>query len=228
MRSVILLHGAIGASDQLISLQDVLKDKGFTVFTLDFSGHGGLPFDDNGFGIPAFAEELRNFITTNKIEKPNIFGYSMGGYVALYLASGSADLIGNIATLGTKFNWTPEISAKEIKMLDVVTLKEKVPKFAEALNKRHGSQWEKLLNKTAQMMIEMGSDNPLKPSHFNGIQNKVLLGWAEGDTMVTKEETETVLGQLRNAKMFVLQNAKHPIESVNVNELAKILIPHYK
>src|SRR5206468_4121330 len=137
------------------------KNSGLEVFSFNFSGHGKTNFNTNGFSIPVFAEELEKFIINNKIVKPSIFGYSMGGYVALYLASQNANLLGNIATLGTKFSWSPEIAQREIKMLDAKTISEKVPKFAEALKNRHGVQWQELLNKTSQMMVELGNNNIL-------------------------------------------------------------------
>ena len=45
-------------------------------------------------------------------------GHSMGGYVALKLALKRPELVDRIITLGTKFNWTPEVAAKEVKMLN--------------------------------------------------------------------------------------------------------------
>lgn len=227
MQSFILLHGAIGASDQLLPLETLLKEKGWNAFTFNFSGHGQTPFDPNGFNIPVFANELKEFISKNNLTKPNVFGYSMGGYVALYLASQYPELLGEIVTLGTKFAWTPEIAAKEIKMLNASTITEKVPKYAEALQKRHGTSWQELLNKTALMMIELGNNNVLASKELSKIKNKVLIGLADNDNMVSVAETDAVFDQLQSAQRFTLPNTKHPIESVNINELATILVDFY-
>ncbi|MES2761481.1 MAG: alpha/beta fold hydrolase [Bacteroidota bacterium] len=223
MKSIILLHGAIGAKDQLEALSVELKQQGYTVYVLSFSGHGQVSFK-NAFGIEQFANELEEFINSNKLEKPTVFGYSMGGYVALYLAHQQRVLVGNIITLGTKFDWLPEIAQKEIKMLDSKTIIEKVPKFAEALQKRHGNDWELLLQKTAEMMIGLGNTNLLNAEVFSSIENKVLLGLADKDTMVGLEETTTVFKQLKNGSMYMLPNTKHPIETVSASLLAKIIV----
>ncbi len=222
MQNIILLHGAIGAKDQLEPLAVELKQQGYTVFTLSFSGHGQTPFATN-FGIEQFALELEQFITVNHLQQPTVFGYSMGGYVALYLAKQQPTLLGNIITLGTKFEWSPEISAKETKMLDSKTILEKVPKFAEALQKRHGHDWELLLQKTAEMMIELGNKNTLSLNDFASIENKVLIGLADKDNMVTLEETTTVYKQLKNGAMYMLPNTKHPIETVDSKLLAELV-----
>lgn len=222
MKTIILLHGAIGAKDQLEPFAVELKQQGYNVYTLSFSGHGQTPFQTN-FGIEQFALELEQFIKTNNLDKPTIFGYSMGGYVALYLAKQQPTLLENIITLGTKFEWSPEISAKETKMLDSKTIIEKVPKFAEALQKRHGNDWKLLLQKTAEMMIALGNKNALSLNDISSIENKVLIGLADKDNMVSLEETTTIYKQLKNGAMYMLPNTKHPIETVNVGLLSQII-----
>lgn len=222
MKSIILLHGAIGAKDQLEPLAVELKQQGYNVFTLSFSGHGQTPFASN-FGIEQFALELEQFINENKLNQPTVFGYSMGGYVALYLAYRNPTILGNIITLGTKFEWSPEIAQKEVKMLDSKTIIEKVPKFAEALQKRHGQDWELLLQKTAEMMLSLGNKNALSLTDFTTIENKVLIGLADKDNMVSLEETTAVYKQLKNGAMYMIPNTKHPIETVDVGLLGKII-----
>lgn len=219
MKNIILLHGAIGAGDQLQPLANELNAMGFTSHIFNFSGHGPVPFG-NQFGIETFAAELEEFILKNEFKNIPVFGYSMGGYVALCLAAMRPDLLGNIITLGTKFAWSPDIAAKEIKMLDPKTIIGKVPKFAEALEKRHGNKWQQLLSKTANLMIELGNANLLADSLFYNIPNKVAIGLAGNDNMVSIEETDRAANAIPNAIRFTLQNTKHPIETVDVKELA--------
>lgn len=222
MKSIILLHGAIGAKDQLEPLAIELKQQGCNVFTLSFSGHGQTPFATH-FGIAQFALEVEQFIKENNLDKPTVFGYSMGGYVALYLAHQQSTLLGNIITLGTKFEWSPEIAQKEVKMLDSKTIIEKVPKFEEALQKRHGQEWELLLRKTAEMMLSLGNENALSLNDFTTIENRVLIGLADNDNMVSLEETTAVYKQLKNGAMYMLPNTKHPIESAELKLLVEII-----
>ncbi len=147
----------------------------------------------------------------------------MGGYVALYLASQKPGLFSEIITLGTKFEWSPEIAQREIKMLDATTIKEKVPKFAAVLQTRHGNDWELLLKRTAEMMIGLGNKNLLDPETFSKIKNKVMIGLADGDTMVSVEETDNAASKIYGAARYTLQNAKHPVETVNAADLASVI-----
>lgn len=222
MKSIILLHGAIGAKDQLEPLAKELSANGYQTYSLNFSRHGQTPFQTN-FGIQQFADELLEFVVKTHLIRPVVFGYSMGGYVALYLASQKPGLFDEIITLGTKFEWSPEIAAKETKMLDAKTIAEKVPKFAAALQSRHGNEWEQLLKRTADMMIDLGNNNLLNPTTFSQIKNKVLIGLADGDTMVSVNETDNAASKISGAKRYTLQNTKHPIETVNAAELVQLI-----
>lgn len=227
VKSIILLHGAIGAKDQLEPLANQLANNGFQVFSFSFSGHGKTPFN-KAFSIIQFSCELENFIITNQLIQPHIFGYSMGGYVALYLASQKNKLISNIITLGTKFNWTKEISEREINQLNPQTIFEKVPKFAEALKLRHGNDWELLLKRTVDMMLDLGNSNLLSPALLEQVENKAAIGLADNDAMVTIEETDFAFSCLRNAQRFTLPNTKHPIETVDVAVLTDAIISFAK
>src|SRR6266403_2658875 len=109
MKPILLLHGAIGAKDQLEPLAKELSALGHQTYSFNFSGHGQTPFQ-NSFGIQQFADELLEFVVKSHLIRPLVFGYSMGGYVALYLASQKPGLFSEIITLGTKFEWSPEIS----------------------------------------------------------------------------------------------------------------------
>lgn len=227
MPAVILLHGAIGAADQLQPLAAFLSQNGYDVHSPDFSGHGHAAFNPQGFGIEVFSEELRQYILNNKLEAPAVFGYSMGGYVALYLAGTQAGLLGPIATLAVKFNWTPETAAKESKMLDPGTILAKVPKFAEALQARHGDSWKELLAKTADMMAGLGRHNILNNEILQGIENQVMLGLGDSDTMVSLDETMQVRSQLKNGSFYMLPHTKHPLETVNVKLLGSVLLSFF-
>src|ERR1700754_572786 len=101
MQHLILLHGAIGSKEQLEPFADALK-KDFIVHLIDFSGHGMRPISNEKFSLSLFANDVLEYIHDNNIEHANIFGYSMGGYVAMYLAKHHPEKITRIITLATK------------------------------------------------------------------------------------------------------------------------------
>lgn len=222
MKPIILLHGAIGAADQLGPLAAGLREKGYDVHSFSFTGHGGVPFG-SAFGIAAFADQLEEYIRASKLEQPDIFGYSMGGYVALYSAAQQQGLLGKIATLATKYTWTVAGAEQEAKMLDPATIQSKVPAFASALQARHGANWESLLQQTAAMMAGLGAAPLLDETVLSRIPQAVMAGVGDKDNMVSLEETRALFKALPDGSMYMLPATGHPLEKADVMLLVAVL-----
>ena len=221
--NLILLHGALGSENQFIQLQEFLSNH-FSVYTFNFEGHGGRQSNE-AYSMKLFSQNIQDFMTENGLEQSHFFGYSMGGYVALVLAKKHPEKVGKIMTLGTKFDWTPETSAKEVKMLNPEKIEEKVPKFAAMLQKRHHPlNWKEVLRKTAQMMLDLGNGKALQLFDFEEISHEVVVGIGSEDNMVTMEESREISEKLPNGKMEIFQKFPHPIEKVDFEKLSQKII----
>lgn len=217
---LLLLHGAIGSSAQFFALAGYLQEFRAVYFP-DFNGHGGKPFSNGGFSIPGFAAEVIDLMAEKNIREASVFGYSMGGYVGIYLAKHFPEKIRSVMTLGTKFRWDENIAAKESKMLDPESIESKVPAFAAELDKRHApGNWKELLFKTAALLTAMGKDNPLKDEEYALIRQPVCLMLGDRDKMVGLDETVDVYRKLTNGQLSVLPNTPHPIEKADPERLA--------
>ncbi len=225
MQKLLLLHGALGSAAHFTHLKELLANT-FQIHTLNFESHGGREVVDT-ISIPGFAEEVLAYLNQNGIDKISIFGYSMGGYVALYLAKQQPDRIDKVFTLATKFDWTPQGAAKETAMLDPIAINEKVPKYAAALEQLHGSNWKELMRKTADMMLGLGNNPTLKDADFTTIKTPVLLAVGDKDAMVTTTETEKVHRLIPNSGFLVLPDTIHPIDRVNQEELANRILEYF-
>jgi len=221
MQHLLLLHGAIGSSTQLQPLRAALADE-FHVHLFDFPGHGGKPATE--FSIAAFASAVTEYLKQQQIKSVHIFGYSMGGYVAMYLAKQQPQSVQRIATLATKFHWDEMIAAREVKMLQPDVIAEKLPAFADALQQRHAPyDWKNVLQHTAGMLLQMGKQNPLQLQDYASIAHPCLIMLGDKDKMVSREETLAVAEQLPHATFRVLPETPHPIEQVNIPNLASLL-----
>ena len=217
---LLLLHGALYTQKEFEPLIPHLDGHG-PVRTLDFSGHGQAPVPDEPFSIRLFAEDVLRLMDATGSENADIFGFSMGGYVGLYLARHFPDRIGRVMTLGTKLDWNPETSAREVKMLDPEKISEKVPKFAEVLKKRHGAdRWEQVLGKTAEMMLNLGNEPELPYDAFSDIGCRVRVCVGDRDHMVGMDETARAYHLLPNAELCVLPGTGHPLEKIPPAALA--------
>lgn len=220
MRSaLLLLHGALGSAQQFDDICRLLSDQ-FHVYRFSFSGHGGHPVI-TPFSIDQFVNDTIQFLDANEISRSHIFGYSMGGYVALQLALHHPERVGKILTLGTKFLWTPASAARDVRMMNPDLMEQKVPAFANMLAKRHApTDWKEVMRLTAEMMTSMGDGSALAINEFNKIDHDVKVCIGTDDHMVSIAESSDVVDQLPCGELTILEGWKHPLESADPGRLA--------
>lgn len=222
MQSLILLHGALGAAQNMHALKAALTPW-FDVHTPEFSGHGGSDWPEGGFSMARFGEDLLRYMDAAGLQDAHIFGYSMGGFVALRTAIAHPGRIRSITALATKFAWTPETSAREAAGLDAAKLQAKAPKFIDALDALHvRSGWRKVLDATAEMLGSM-HQTVIPDAALQTLDIPVQLLLGERDKMVSREESIHVRGLLQNGSFGILPAAPHPLEASDPELLAVLI-----
>ncbi|GAB4231815.1 MAG: hypothetical protein Tsb0034_04310 [Ekhidna sp.] len=217
METITLLHGALGDATQLLPLKENLSPF-FEVKVLEFDGHGQTSHQSDAFSVDGFVGQLKDFLL--KMNEPShLFGYSMGGFVALLAAAEGNSKIKSITTLGTKMKWNQEIAAGEVRHLNADKIKAKVPAFYKLLEERHGDHWIDVLERTADFMLLLGASNPMNREQVSKIDLPVLLLLADQDQMVTEEETEAVQKWIPSASYHQIENSHHPLEKVDLDML---------
>lgn len=223
MKDLLFLHGALGAQTQFNTLKALLGNQ-CQIHTLNFEGHGDRP-SGNPYSLDLFADNLKDYLNKHHLKKVLVFGYSMGGYVALKLAQHHPEYFERIMTLGTKFDWTPESAEREVKMLNPEKIEEKVPAFAKNLDQLHtATDWKTVMRKTADMMIRLGNGEANTDKDFQSIQVPCHLGVGDQDVMVSREETEKVVGLIPGAQFYQMENTKHPIDQLDFEQVAIVLL----
>lgn len=226
MENLILLHGTLGSEQQLIALKNELSK--YTVYTLNFEGHGGRAINDS-YSIDRFVQNVLDFMQDHELKSASFFGYSMGGYVALKLAANYPDKVNSIVTLGTKFNWTPESAEQETKMLNPEVIEMKIPKYAEHLISTHAPlNWKEVLKGTAEMMVNLGNGAGLNDDEIRSIHSPVQIGIGDLDQMVSLEESHRIAELLPNASFKIYKGFPHPIDRVDIHVLTESITTFIK
>lgn len=210
----ILLHGALGNGAQMQPLSKLLSAP---TACPDLYGHGARSEDERPYSIEDFASDL--YLPARG--KVHLIGYSMGGYVALYMAAKWPERIASVVALATKFSWNPEGSANEAGMLKPSKVKEKVPAFATLLESRHGAMWPKVMERTAAFMLGLGEQPVLNGETLAAIQCPVLLLRGESDTMVSKEETLNAMHMIPDSGYVELPNQPHQLEKMDLEAVRR-------
>ena len=225
MKDLVLLHGALGSSTQLDPLAEALRDR-FRVHQFDFEGHGKAAQRGRPFRMQHFAANVAEVMDRLALQQVMLFGYSMGGYVALHFALEHPERVSRVATLGTKFRWDAAYAAREVARLDPAVIRAKVPAFATALEARHAGAggWEGVLTATADMLRHLGDHPLLTESTLPTITAPARIIVGDRDNTVSEEESAAIAKLLGSGSVTVLPNTPHPIEQVAIDRLAPVLL----
>jgi pimeloyl-ACP methyl ester carboxylesterase len=220
---LLILHGALGDQKQMQAIADTFSSS-FEVHHPNWPGHGDSPLGTYQYDVSSYVQFLLTYIESLQ-NTVYVFGYSMGGYIALMAALEKPNLFNRIITLATKLDWSPESAAREIKMLDKEKMLEKIPDYAQTLQKRHTAMgWEEVLSGTANIMQELGDHPYLTPHSVAALQVSVTMGIGDRDTMVSLAETIQIQQAIPNSSLYVLPQTPHPVEKLHLPYLKTILL----
>ncbi|MEP6764961.1 MAG: alpha/beta fold hydrolase [Gemmatimonadaceae bacterium] len=236
---IFVVHGALGSAAQMQPVADALMEVG-SVHAVELPGHGNTPLGNAPFAMGTFTDALAAAVELRASERRNdalrmharidsvapiVFGYSMGGYIALALEAKHPCTFGGIVTLGTKFLWTPEYAATESVRWDADTIAMKVPKFAGELEERHAAAggWHSVLANMANMMRELGDSPVLTRSVLASVRVPVCVVSGDHDSTVSYEETREVATWMPHATPLKVLDTPHPIERVQTALIVDLL-----
>ena len=213
---ILLLHGALGSPQDFHQFGNILSEWA-EVHTFEFEGHGTNTEFKDKYIFDSYLTQLESWLVHHG--KAHVFGYSMGGYVALSLASSKPYLFESLFTFAVKMTWNKETIEKETRGLNADFLKERNPNYYQHLALVH-RQPERLLTYVVQMMYELAEHQPLNNENLREIEIPVLLSVGDRDKMVTLEETIHAYRQISGCCLQVFPNTEHRFEKINIGMLA--------
>ncbi|MES2379822.1 MAG: alpha/beta hydrolase [Bacteroidota bacterium] len=220
MNSILFLHGALASSNQFDTLRAKMEGQ-YKTYALNFSGHGGQMLPISGLNFTVFVDDILKFLDSNKIEKINLFGYSMGGYAALMFALKYPERVEKIFTCSVKLKWDLASAVKESEMLNADKIAEKVPAFANNLMLTHGiNLWKNLLKSTSDMMMDLANGQLLTDEDFTKISKHVLLAIGDRDKTASLNDTLDVYKRIPTAELLVMPNAPHEFNKIDTDLIA--------
>lgn len=219
---MLFLHGALGSAAQFETLRPHFPPE-TPIFVLNLPGHGGLP-TDAPYSIERFAEAVLAFLAEKNETQADIFGYSMGGYVALWLAWKHPERVRGVVTLNTKLDWSPDTAARMSAMFDTEKIEAKVPQFAQALAQAHApADWKQVARLTADFLRDLGDGKGLPPEAFEQIACPVTILRGELDNTVSADESQRVANLLPQGTYQEIPGGRHALEQVDAAIVATLV-----
>ncbi|HTO38120.1 MAG TPA: alpha/beta hydrolase [Brumimicrobium sp.] len=218
MENLILIHGALGTKSEFDEVLPLLS-KQYNVICYEIPHHGELQNSDNSFEIKELTRHFLSFL--NEMGPSYVYGFSLGGYIALTAALSNETNFKGIVTQGTKFNWNLEEAKKETSSLSVDFLSNNAESFYSYLKDLHGEYLPELLEKTKNFMLDLGATPTLSPSTIGQLKIPVRITRGGKDRMVTKEESLSITEALSNGLYFEVPHMVHPLGYIAAKNIVR-------
>lgn len=100
----VIIHGFLGMSDNWKTLAAQYAEKGFQVHALDMRNHG-KSFHTSEWGYQFMVQDVVSYCNAHQLKTISVLGHSMGGKVAMLLATTYPDLVEKliVADIGPKY-----------------------------------------------------------------------------------------------------------------------------
>ncbi len=109
--ALIVLHGGYGNTDMFAPMQEALSTSR-QVIPVDLQGHGRTADIDRPLSFETMAEDIAALADSLHLAEVDLFGYSLGGGVALRVAIQFPGLVRKLILVSTPFRqdgWYPEV-----------------------------------------------------------------------------------------------------------------------
>jgi pimeloyl-ACP methyl ester carboxylesterase len=219
-RPLVLIHGALGSREEFKEIAAVLSND-FAIHCYEIPGHGMRHDELHNFSLHKIVQDFTSFL--DSIGSTYIFGFSLGGYIALQAAQLNQKNIRGIVTLGTKLEWNKEVAENETKTLNTAFLKNKIPKFYNYLLQLHGEYLPTLLDATKSFMIDLGQSPPIDTSSVRQLEIPVRVVRGGKDQMVTQKESFAIAQNIKNGHYFEVPHFIHPIGFLRPKHVAQAI-----
>jgi pimeloyl-ACP methyl ester carboxylesterase len=215
---LVLVHGLADRDESWAPMLERLKRAGFHVYAPDLLGYGRSPKPaDSDYSIATQEKFVEDFIAALGLQRPNIGGWSMGGWVVLKLAIEHPELVDRVVVydaVGLTFD--PGRGAalfhphSEADIQDLYKLLEPdakpIPEFVlrDLMRGKDGGQW--VVDRGVQSMLT-GRD--AVDATLPTLPNPLLIVWGSDDLLVPLAVGEKMHSLDPRSELDIVQGCGH-------------------
>jgi len=234
---LLLIHG-LGGSGADWAFQVAALEHRFRVIVPDLPGSGHSSPPRSEYTIAGFASALWKLMDHLKIDRPNIVGFSLGGAVALEMATLRPDCVPKLALINSLATYKPHDLRKWLETYVAATLVRLVgmPRAAYVTAARlFPEPWQRAMREhTARVLGSVPANSYLGTGlalarwaildRLDRLKSRVLLIAAEKDFTPLAEKRE--LAQKLNAELVIVRGSRHgtPFDSVEATNASLLAL----
>jgi len=226
-RPVVLVHGLGGRSEDWRNLAPYLVRAGFRVYMPDLPGYGQSEKPaDSSSSVPDEAQAVAGFMDAMGLERVDLGGWSMGGWIAQSLAATHPDRIARLmlfdsAGLKVTPTWNTDlftpVSAVELDQLDALLMPHPpaVPSFIAADILRVSRERGWIIHRAlASMLTGRDATDELLPQ----LKMPVLIVWGALDHITPVDQGAAMHRLIPQSRLEVIPDCGHlaPVQCADV------------
>mgnify|MGYP006275921341 CR=1 FL=1 len=213
---LLLLHGAAGSTRTETALLMKRLKLHFHILAVDFSGHGASDPIDEPFTADLFADNARAALDHFGYDSAHVFGFSMGGNMAMQLARRHPDRVRDVAVHGANVTWNNALMEAMLKRLDPATLP---PSVAQHLASVH-TDWVQLFADMQAFVRTLPEETPAMLDSVAELDLPVLVSAVDQDDLFPLTVPMTLHRRLPDARLAILPGTRHALPQAPLSRLA--------
>lgn len=210
---LVILHGVSGSAGEMAPLAKPLS-AWFDVRVPNLLGHGGRPVPE-GYALQDMADDLVSWLDSEGIGPAHFLGYSLGGYLAFYLARHQPQRVKSVSGIVVKHVFDEAALSYIAYLADPDRLGRLGNPRKDELIAVHGEgNWINVTKNTAALFEGFGRGLPLDESDIRAISTPALVLSGDRDPLVSEAETRALAALLLNARLGLFPGPSHPLKVV--------------
>ncbi len=211
---MLFMHGALGVRGQFEGLRKRFPERSHLV--VDFPAHGGSRVTGGAMNSERLARDMLALLDALDLEKVDIVGHSMGGYVGLVMSHLAPARVNTVVTFGTKFYWDDATISKTAAELDPAILRAKSTRYYDALAASHTAAGADQVLAFTQALIADFARWRLDEEMVRTANVPLLASAGDRDTMVPAAEVMKLYAALdpKTNAAAIVPGAPHPLQQL--------------
>jgi pimeloyl-ACP methyl ester carboxylesterase len=227
--SLIFLHGSMGTGKVWKPYVPILSND-FNIILPDVRGHGKTANLSKEIDLHLIADDIAGLIDALNLEKPFLFGWSMGGDVCLDIAMRYPERVSGLIVGGVthRISETYFASLKAMGLegpgrINFELAEKNIPQLINLWKTEHvqsPSHWKELITQ-----LSFGMVNPTLPAEddLRKITVPTLIIWGDRDQFLPVEDAIALYRLIPRAQLAVVPNADHFVSRTKVTLFAELV-----
>lgn len=234
-KPLVLVHGLAGRAENWLTLVPEFTRNGYKVYALDLLGYGRSQQPDVDYSITLQEDILAKFLDSQKLEQPDVAGWSMGGWISLRYAADHPGRVHRLVLMdsaGLLFDAVnaralqPKSEAQLAHMMEVLTPHpQPIPSFVARDILRNMALNDWVVGRALDSML---SGRDVMDGKMQTVNMPVLIIWGREDILTPLSVGERLHRGMPQSLLYVFDGTGHLAPTERAKQVADSTVDFLK